>query len=430
MLSEIRLQIKRLFQGGLIWIFGSGIFSQISGFLSSVLVIRNLPKFNYGEYISANNICSYLLIFSGLGLINAILQFCSENVSKQRKASIYSYTFWRGSFFNIFLALLIIVSSIYFQSLIGIQTAHYLFLMFGLPAVNYLNSYCQIVLRVRKNNIQYAVVNMIYAAFMVIGNLFFTKVLGVKGLIYATYAANIVAAIVGFFLLRQNNFLSYVHADKIALSSKEKKVILKYSILCALTNLTSSALVLIDVTCLDLLSVGSEALADYKIASMIPTALLFIQACLIIYFYPYLAERFSIGLNDFRVFFLKLVKVFALLGTVISVALFIFAPWIIKLFYGEKYLSCVPIFRILCVNYFLMASFRKFFGNAIAATKQVKINLYHTIIAGVLNIFLNIILIRQYNSIGAAIATVVTTAFVTLLETIYFRLHLFSKKRN
>ena len=430
MLSKIHLQFKKMFQSGVVWIFGSAVLSQITGFLSSVLVIRNLPKTDYGEYVVANNIYSYLIIFSGLGLANAILQFCSENVSKQKKASIYSYAFGRGNLFNVFLALLIVIGSICLQQFIGIQASHYLFLMFGLPMVSYLNSYCQIILRVKRDNIQYAIINMVYAVFMVTGNLLFTNMLGVIGLVYGTYTANIFAALVGFFLLQRDSFFSYVHAEKVSLLGEEKREILQYSVLCALTNLTSTALVLIDVTCLNLFSVNSEALADYKIASMIPTSLLFIQTCLIIYFYPYLAENFSIGLGEFYILFSKLIKLFAILGTIVSTALFIFAPWIIKFFYGEAYLSCVPVFRILCVNYFLMASFRKLFGNVIAATKQVKINLYHTIVAGVLNIFLNVILIQRYNSAGAAIATVITTAFVTLLEALYFRLRLFSKKNN
>lgn len=430
MLSKIYEKLLNLYRGGIIWIFGSSVLSQISGFLSSVLVIRNLPKANYGEYVSANNIYSYLIIFSGLGLVNAILQFCSENVSQKRKASIYSYSFWKGNLFNVFLGLLVIAGSIYSQQFIGSQASRYLFLMFGLPMVNYFNSYCQIVLRVQRNNFHYAIINIVYAVSMVVGNLVLTKILDVEGLIYATYTANIVAAIVGFFLLRWNNFLLHVHTEKSILSSAEKKEILKYSVLCTLTNFTSTALVLIDVTCLNLFSVDSEVLADYKIASMIPTSILFIQTCLIVYFYPYLAERFSTSVSDFRILFLKLIKLFLLLGIVVSVLLFIFAPWIIDFFYGKKYSSCIPVFRILCVNYFLLASFRRLFGNVIAATKQVKINLYHTIVAGVLNIFLNVILIQRYNSVGAAIATVITTAFVTLLEALYFRLRLFSKKNN
>ena len=62
MLSKIYEKLLNLYRGGIIWIFGSSVLSQIAGFLSSVLVIRNLPKANYGEYVSANNIYSYLII--------------------------------------------------------------------------------------------------------------------------------------------------------------------------------------------------------------------------------------------------------------------------------------------------------------------------------------------------------------------------------
>ena len=114
-------------------------------------------------------------------------------------------------------------------------------------------------------------------------------------------------------------------------------------------------------------------------------------------------------------------KIFIAINCVVFLALMIGAPLIIHLIYGEKYMNVIPLFRLLSLDYYIFASSRKLFGNAIAVIKKVKVNFIHTVLAGVLNVVLNIILITELGSIDASMATICVTTFVVILELIYLR---------
>ena len=76
MIKKLWEKLRQFAQEGLFHIFGSRVISQVGALISSMVVIRFLEKVEYGYYVSANNLYSYPAIFIGLGMNNAIMQFC------------------------------------------------------------------------------------------------------------------------------------------------------------------------------------------------------------------------------------------------------------------------------------------------------------------------------------------------------------------
>ena len=111
-MKKLFLKIKEFAKDGLFHIFGGSVVSKIVGVLSTFFVIRHLDKVAYGEYVSANNLFSYFTTFVGLGLANAALQYCSENISTQKKNGIHNYSLWMGSLSNILVAAAIVVMAL------------------------------------------------------------------------------------------------------------------------------------------------------------------------------------------------------------------------------------------------------------------------------------------------------------------------------
>ena len=62
MLNNLINKIKQLGREGLFHIFGSGVLAKVGGILSSVIVIRNLPKLSYGSFVDADNLYAYYAI--------------------------------------------------------------------------------------------------------------------------------------------------------------------------------------------------------------------------------------------------------------------------------------------------------------------------------------------------------------------------------
>ena len=418
MIKQLIATAKRMVREGFFHIFGSSVLAQVGSLLSSMIVIRNLPKAEYGYYVNAQNLYSYFQIILGLGLANAVLQYCSERVSEQRKNSIYRFSLTHGMFANVIICLAIVGLSFAKRAQGSSEIAYYLLMMAFLPFVVYLYNYFQLALRVRFHNREYSYANMVFSVVSLVGNVVLTAIFSIPGLIISTYLSYSVGAFFSYMPLHKEAFLSQIFQPQNTLNRAEKTEVTHYSLTCALTNLASAALVLLDVTCLDLVLADSAVLADYKVASTIPTALSFIPTSMITFFYPRIVDSFSEGKENGFSYVRQLVKIYAVVNGFFYACLALGAPLIIGIIFGKKYLNIIPIFQILSVNY-LAYSVRSLLGNVIAAIKKVKMNLYFSIISGVVNIGLNVLLINLMGSVGAAISTLAVTILIGSASAVY-----------
>lgn len=405
MIVKLLDKIKELISGGLFHILGSSVISNVLALVSSVLVIRYLPKTNYGYYTIANNLYSYLAIFIGMGMASAVLQFCSEQISERQKKGIYLYALKRGTACNFLIMVAVLLVAGWKTWTGDAETGLYLALMCGLPFISYLYNFFTIVFRIQIQNQIYSRVNVLFSVFIVIGNIIFTRLWNIPGLIVSNYMAFALTSVYSVFILYRQGFFS--GKNNLEPPEKDKKrEINRYAILCAITNFTSTMLVLLDVTCLDLVLSDPTVLADYKVATTIPSACVIVPSALITYFYPQIVQTYSGMRKEFNAYLKRIFYCFAGVNLLICTALFFLAPVIVYLIYGEKYMNIIPLFRILTLNFFIYGSVKLLFGNVIAAMKKSEVNLGIAVISGVLNIALNLCLIPRLGSHGAAIATV------------------------
>ena len=419
-MKKLFQKIKELAKDGMFHIFGGSVVSKVVGVLSTFFVIRHLDKVAYGEYVSANNLFSYFTAFVGLGLANAALQYCSEKISDEKRNGVYAYSFWFGGISN----LLLFVGILAFAGLKAYtgntNEAYYLYLMSGMPFVIYLHTYMQIVLRIRLNNRAFSFSSMVYSVTMLAGNIIMTVLMGIPGLIISTYFANVAGFCSSWWFLRKSKFFTTVFKKREPLPRAYKKEITGYGVIYAFTSFSSMILLLLDITCLGLVLDDSAVLADYKVATTIPTAIAFIPSCLLVYFYPKMVRAFSEGKENGRKYVKQMTKLFVGVNGGIFVLLILGSYPLIYLGFGEKYINVVPIFLVLCVNY-LIHSVQMLYSHVLAVVKRLKANLALSLFSGGVNIGLNLLMITWWQSMGAAIATVITTCLITGLYFIYIR---------
>jgi len=232
----------------------------------------------------------------------------------------------------------------------------------------------------------------------VIGGLLF-NVIGVVLGRYFAYSACIGGAIKSI----KSELQDIIKAKE--LEYTEKKDFLKFGIIAMLTNSISSMLYLIDIQLIGIFSKNAEMVASYQTATMIPFALNFIPLAIMTFTYPYFAKNGN-DLNWVITSYRSLLKYLTPLNLAISGGLFILAPVIVPLTFGTQYTDSVVPFRILSLGYFIAGTFRIPAGNILASIKLVHINLFNSIVCGILNIILDILLIPIYGGIGAALTTV------------------------
>jgi len=423
MIQKALSKLRSLGKEGLFHIFGSGAFAKIGGLISSVVVIRDLPKAAYGSFVDAHNLFSYLAAFVGLGMHNAVMQYCSEKITNDKRNAIYGWSFKTGMLGN-FLLTAVILAMAQWKRISGQDTvALYLTAMCGLPFLTFLDHYLQIVLRVRLENAQYARTNMVYVTVHVGGNIVMTLLWGVPGLIASLYLAHGAAAVRSAWVLSRQGLFRDIRRTPHRLNPGNHREYLNYALVYALTGFATSVLVLLDVTCLGLVLKDAAILADYKVAATIPSACAFIPSSLTIFFYPKLVRAFSESKEAGKRQFNQLTRVYFAVNGGIMLALLVMAPLIVWIVFGQKYMNTVDLFRILAINY-LAVAMRNLTSHTFAVLKKVKANLVFSILSGVLNVALNLLLIPRFGSQGAAYATLTVSCFILALNYVYLSRYL------
>lgn len=408
-----------LVRNGFFHIFSANVINKIIQFGISVVIVRVITKEAFGMWSYANNILSFFLLIEGLGVVSGLLQFASAAKDKEEKLSYLKYALLVGSLFNTILAIAIFLFTIFFELPIRGSTEILRYLSL-LPLITILFNTLQVFLRSDLRNKQFSLVTVINTLAFFFGVLIGGYFFEIAGIIWGRYLSYFISCFIAAWFVK-DYYESFLKAK--LPSSSNRQEFLKFSIVSMLTNSISSILYLLDTFLIGIFIQSETVVASYKTATLIPFALNFIPASVMTFAYPYFAKNKD-NKEVVKKYFLKMQRYLFLLNLVISVLLITFAPFIIKVVFGEEYLDSLIPFRILSLGYLIAATFRIPAGNVIASLRKVKVNFYNSIVSGSTNVVLDIILIKRYGSNGAAIATVLIFIISSIISNIYLRKYL------
>ncbi len=411
--SMIIVKIKKAYSTGFFHIFGMNILNKIISFVSTMVLVRILTKAEYGIFTYSWNIYSFILLFNGLGIVSAILQLSSENSGDEaytRKISTYGA--WLGLKFDVLLVVVIIGIALFAPLKIEESSKLLMFLAL-LPMVQLIYDLCQAVLRAQKRNKEFACLCLISTflifAVSVGGAILFREI----GMVIGYYASYVLSTLFARLVLKIRLFGSEDTIEK-----SEKRTLLSIATVAMTNNAISQLLYLLDVFVLGMVTAEETLLAGYKVATIIPTALIFVPMSFVTYIYPYFAEHRT----DKKWCLHRYKQVLVTIGGLnfaISLVLFAFAKYIIGLCFGAAYLDIIPIFRVLAVNYFFSGTFRIIAGNLLVTQRKLKFNLFVAILCGIINVFADYFFISWWGAIGAAYATVIVVICSSVLNVVY-----------
>lgn len=394
-------EFKALVDKGLLHIFGGSLITKVIGFANSIVLVRILSKEEFGYWGYANNIFQIFLLFGAFGAPAGILQFCSQSKNEGERLSYLKYGLSFGLKSNLSLALMLFLTALYLPLPIPATNAILLWFSF-LPILmiffDSITLYLRSVLR-NKAFASITVLNSVASFFAAIaGAISF----GAIGVVIGKYIAMSLSIIKGFNILRREFYL----LRKIPpLESNKRNEFLRFSVSAMLCNSFSSLLYLIDTFLVGTILRRPEIVASYQTATIIPFNLNFIPIALMTFAYPYFAKHWQ-NKEWLMINYSKMTKYLVFVNGVISITLFVFAPLFIRILFGAQYLDSILPFRILAIGYFVAGTFRIPAGNTLIAIGKIKVNLFNSIISGLLNILLSLFLIKYYGVVGAAIATV------------------------
>ncbi len=408
-----------LVKNGFFHIFSANVINKIIQFGISVVIVRVLTKEAFGMWSYANNILNFFLLVEGLGVVSGLLQFASSSDEKYAKLSYLKYALLIGTLFNATLAVVIFLFSIFFELPVRGST-EILRSLSLVPLVAIFFNSLQIFLRSDLRNKQFSLVTVVNTLTFFFGVLVGGYFFEITGIIWGRYLSYLISSFVAFWFVRDY----YQPFLKVKLPKKEnRRNFIEFSVVSMLTNSMSQMLYLLDTFLIGIIIQSEIVVASYKTATLIPFALNFIPSSVMTFAYPYFA-KYKNNKVLVKEYFWKMQRYLFLLNLLISIPLIVFAPFIIKVVFGPEYLDALVPFRILSLGYLIAATFRIPSGNVIASLGEVKINFYNSIISGGANIVLDIILIKFYGSIGAALATVLIFIVSSIISNTYLRKYL------
>lgn len=412
----------KLFQTGFFSIFGSNVLCKVLSFIGGMIVVRILSKNDYGLYAYVINCYGILYLLFDLGCSVAAMQFCNENFEDPVKfRAFFSYGFRRGMTFILITSGLLLASPLFYPFRTP-ETARLTQWLFLVPLIDGVTTFLQLNLRIRLMNNRFAVINLASTAINYLVILPMAYFWGLEGAVLSKYGISVLTLLVALWESR-GVFPPVKKADEACLSRDERRSFLKLAFASQLNNGVDQGLMLLDVFLIGLFIADTEVISSYKVATTIPSALSFIPTSVMVYVIPYFArhiqDRAWVRSNYFR-----LVKWSALMNGLIAAGGVLLADWIVPLIFGSQYTDAVPCFQILMIGYFFSATFRTPSANIIYTQRKVRVNLVITMLGGVLNCVLDILLILNFGSIGAALATLSVHIVVSAMSFGYLCHHL------
>jgi O-antigen/teichoic acid export membrane protein len=141
--------------------------------------------------------------------------------------------------------------------------------------------------------------------------------------------------------------------------------------------------------------------------------------------FPVMSSQFETSPESFRKSCVRSIKFLMVMTIPVAVIVSFLSKEILFLLYGSKFVEAAGALRILICPIILFP-IANLFGNALIASHHQKADLLINGISALVNVLLNVFLIRRYGYSGAALATLISIVFFVLLQSFAIRKTLFS----
>lgn len=406
---ENRFSFKKIF-GNSMWQVSEKIITMLLSIIVTSIIARYLGTEKYGM---ANYIISIVMLFTAFSTLGMESITINDIVSKKYKTDNII-----GTSFVIRLIggiVLIIISQITIYILTG---GDYLSQILGIimgtcmmfKAFEVIEYYLQAEMKLKN----VAIIRFITAIIVAISKLIVVYFdFGIIGFV-STYLLDAVVA--GFL------FYIYYKIKKVGIFKFDKtyaKDLLKKCWYIAVAGLLATIYMRIDQVMLGNMLESKSENGIYSAAIRIAEMWYFIPLAIIASFQPVIISYKTD--NDFENYnknMQKLYDIIAIVGFTFGILISMFGWIAIKILYGDEYIKSADILLISAWSG-LFATLGSARSVWLVAENKQKYTLVYTAIGCVLNIILNMLLIPQIGSVGAAIATlvvqIVSNVFVLLM---------------
>jgi len=383
------------------WSFATKGITFILFILINIFLARSLGVERFGLWSFFFSIISILFMLSYFGINASARKYAAQYNKTNKLKNVIRDSFKLRFLFSFIFALVIFVSSKELAILVGHLEFESLF-QYSAPFIffmGFVEYFKQMFIGLHRiiyifiiNFLEYGLkLIFIFVLFYFSMNLLNI----VKAFNLATFSAALGGLVILYFIFYKNS--SFSHNSNLTLD------IFKYSIPLFFISIGFLIATELDVLMLGFLSTNREV-GIYAVAKQITMKLPQISLAIAMGTMPVFAKLTENNREKLKKLFFKLLKINALIFSVIVAGILLLSQFFIPSIFGIEYSASVLPLQILTL-YLICYSFSIFLSSFLdyrGLAKKRAINLF---IATVLNITLNFILIPKFGAVGAATAT-------------------------
>ena len=371
-------------------VFLSLLIAKICAFLGSLFIIRILPENEFGTISIVASVFAIFVPFSGFGSQQSLLRFGSMSDDALEKEKLSTYLLKQGFIYHLLLSGLFIFVSFFFIN--KYEEIFYIFLLFTIRLIGfYFLNHIQSQFRIFGNNRGFARITNIVNLSGVVLLLVLSYYFGLKGYLIAIAVTPFIA-----FLWFKKEYLNSVGEN----FNFSKKEIWNYGFHAAGTALLSDTLFSADVLMLSFL-MNETAVANYKVAILIPANITFLALTFMQSDFPVLAKNYR-NRNFLTSYITNYYKIFIPISLLIFLVGLIFKTEILYLFFRERYADNSWVFVILLAGFSLNMLFRNLYGNLLSAVGMMKMNTAISILTLVMLVLFSFVFVKKFGIEGMA----------------------------
>lgn len=351
-------------RGGLAVLFSTASV-KLSSAILSIIVVRLLSKEEYGTLSYVLSIFSIATVIAGFGGNFSLLRFGSIANSASEKLVYYNYTIKAGTKY---VALVAVAVCIFACLNLTMEGALFFLVMASIALFpSYLLESLRSYFRILNLNKLYSLLNVQNSILFVIFTIVFTFFWGLYGYMVTLI---LVPTLLFYYYQRRINKIKIWRFIEYSFPRKEYW---RYGIHTSVSAIANQVIFSIAPFFLGVLGETEANIATFKVATVIPFALLFLPSILMITDFNFIAKNYR-KKSELIAYYKGYLKLVIPISLVVFSLLIVFADEVVKFIFGAQYESSIKMYQLFMVATFFTFLFRNPLGNILLAVGKANWN--------------------------------------------------------
>ncbi len=373
------------------------LFARLANFIVNLSIIRLLTSDDYGNLSYAFTIISFILPFLGGGILPGLIRYGATRSGQLEKKYYVRFALKRGMLVSLAILLITcLLAGLLTQKLPGAlpYLLVFIFQLFGLLLFRSVGAYCMLVHR----NGWYARLEFTLSFLFLVGNISAAWLFGGMGYVVSLVCIPLVLGIYYWFRFNLGDRVKNIN---FTFNTKE---LFEYGFYTSLGTVLAQLLYAVDILLIGNILTDPAAVAEYRVASIIPLNLIILSLAVMTTFTVKVARNAEKNPQFVFDFYKNYLAVFIPISLAIVLFFYFGADWLVLIF-GEQYHEQGDLMRIFSIGVAGGLLMRAPLGNMLPTLGFPKINAFLSLIILGINVGGSYWMLQYYGIRGAAIVT-------------------------